>query len=208
MADGWGGFWRKWRGGAGDPPAEAEPHLDRRPLGCDWVWRPAPWRMPLALPEMSAPASGTQIAPGVVLFHDAATPRLVLHQIPGEGGAPCALCCETDGFDGSFVSLSVELPPAGRDGLSRMHVVRAILPARPGPARLFCRLNLRHGPNVEQLLRALPEGGGAAPFDLAYTRMNEKRLEQVWLDVILEAPRRGAVTLDDLIVLRHPRADI
>ncbi|MFT3688057.1 DUF6478 family protein [Paenirhodobacter sp.] len=197
MAQGQGGFWRRWRGRA-EAPAPAFTLPGGNPLGCDWIWRPV-----LAeAEECVALPSGTPVAPGVTLFHDAARPGLILRRT-GDG-----VLCETEGFDGSFVSLSIDLPLAGVTGLSRTHVVRAIVPADTGAARLFCRLNLRHGPNVEQLLRGLPEGGGTAAFDLAYTRMNEKRLEQVWLDVILEAPRRGRALLHDLVVLRHPRADI
>lgn len=202
MADGWSGFWRRF-GRADDTPPEVA-FAGERPLGCDWVWRPGPWREPIE--PVRVTASGAGVAPGVTVFHDAAASEISLYQNPAGDGF--ALCCAAGAFDGTFVSLSIELPTEGLRGLTRKHVIRAVLSVDPGPVGIFCRLNLRHGPNVEQVLRGVPAGGGVAAFDLAYTRMNEKRLEQAWLDVILEAPRQDVVTLRDLVVLRHPRADI
>ena len=44
-------------------------------------------------------------------------------------------------------------------------------------------------------------------FDLAYTEINEKRLEKIWLDLILEAPRMSAVDIRELYLSRHLRAE-
>ena len=43
-------------------------------------------------------------------------------------------------------------------------------------------------------------------FDLAYSRLNEKRIEKIWLDLIFEAPDMNQVVLRDLTFARHRRA--
>ena len=45
-------------------------------------------------------------------------------------------------------------------------------------------------------------------FDLAYSRMNEKRVEKIWLDLIFEAPDMNQVVIRDLTFSRHRRAAI
>jgi hypothetical protein len=45
-------------------------------------------------------------------------------------------------------------------------------------------------------------------FDLAYTKLNEKRVDSMWLDLIFEGPQMNQVTLRDLTLSRRPRADV
>jgi hypothetical protein len=45
-------------------------------------------------------------------------------------------------------------------------------------------------------------------FDLAYTKMNEKRVDAVWLDLIFEGPEMNQVTIRDLTFSRYPRAEL
>ena len=45
-------------------------------------------------------------------------------------------------------------------------------------------------------------------FDLAYTKLNEKRVEKLWLDLIFEGPEMNQVTLRDLTFSRRPRAEL
>ena len=44
------------------------------------------------------------------------------------------------------------------------------------PLEIFARLNIKHGPNVEQIVRELPlnEEEVMVEFDLAYTRIERK----------------------------------
>ena len=74
---------------------------------------------------------------------------------------------------------------------------------------IFARLNLQHGPNTEQMVREMPvnDGRAIAEFDLAYTSVNERRLEKVWLDLIFEGPQMNQVILRDLTFSRRQRAD-
>ena len=78
------------------------------------------------------------------------------------------------------------------------------------PLEIFCRLNVKHGPNVEQMVRELPLGAEEvmAEFDLAYTQMNERRLDKIWLDLIFESPAMSAVELRELFLSRHLRAEV
>ena len=48
----------------------------------------------------------------------------------------------------------------------------------------------------------------AVEFDLAYTRFNETRVEQVWLDLFFESPSMNRVEIRDITLSRHPRAEL
>ncbi|MCB1313464.1 MAG: hypothetical protein KDK29_16990, partial [Sedimentitalea sp.] len=122
---------------------------------------------------------------------------------------PFGLQMDVFRFDGSFLSLVVDLPGAAVAGLRREHLLRlgAII-ATERPIEIFARLNIRHGPNTEQLVRELPHDapGTLVEFDLAYSRLNEKRVERAWLDLIFETPDMNQVTLRDLTFARYRRA--
>ena len=42
-------------------------------------------------------------------------------------------------------------------------------------------------------------------FDLAYSQLNEKRIERAWIDLIFENPQMSQVILRDLTFGRRPR---
>jgi hypothetical protein len=148
------------------------------------------------------------------LFHDCAVPELGWRQIRNGGerdAAPFGLALDVFRFDGSFLSLVVELPPEAAQGLLRRHLVRlACTVETERRIEIFARLNVRHGPNTEQLVRELPPGEAevAVDFDLAYTKLNEKRVERLWLDLIFEGPEMNRIVLRDVTLTRRPRADV
>ncbi|MEL7081724.1 MAG: DUF6478 family protein, partial [Pseudomonadota bacterium] len=74
----------------------------------------------------------------------------------------------------------------------------------------FARLNVRHGPNTEQIVQELAVTGGelSAEFDLAYSKLNESRVENAWIDLIFEGPEMNQITVRDLAVWRSPRAEV
>ncbi len=74
---------------------------------------------------------------------------------------------------------------------------------------VFARLNIKHGPNVEQLLNRIPteQENVSLEFDLGYLKLNEKRLERVWLDLIFEDPAINYINVRDLSVYRRPRGE-
>ncbi|MEJ2029082.1 MAG: DUF6478 family protein, partial [Maritimibacter sp.] len=54
----------------------------------------------------------------------------------------------------------------------------------------------------------LGEDDVMAEFDLAYTKLNEKRVESAWVDVIFERPENNQVILRDVTFSRRPRAEL
>ena len=185
-----------------------------RPLGADWAWRPALWRGPIEPHGIAAAENRQRLGDEVTLFHDCKVSELTLHQLRNlreRDAAPYGLRMDVFRFDGSFLSLVLDLPESGLRGMWRNHLMRLNIDVEvEKPLEIFCRLNVKHGPNTEQLVRELPTVSGPAhvDFDLAYTKMNEKRLEKAWVDLIFEGPQMNQVMLRDVTFVRHPRADI
>jgi hypothetical protein len=93
----------------------------------------------------------------------------------------------------------------------RCHLLRMeVIVEVEKPLEIFARLNVRHGPNTEQIVRELPLSDDKimVEFDLAYTKLNEKRVEAMWIDLIFEGPEMNQVTLRDLTFSRNPRAEL
>lgn len=195
--------------------SRAEPALADVPLGTDTIWRPDIWAAPVSPTGAVASDNATALSSGVTLFHDCPLRELIIRQVPAmadHAHAPYAVRVEVMGFAGTFLSLAIALPPQMIEGLRRDHVVRVMVGVEAErPIQLYARLNVRHGPNVTEVLRALPDpqgGYAVADFDMHDSDLNEKRVESGWLDVIFEKPQMNAVTLTDIVVLRHPRADL
>ncbi len=184
-----------------------------KPHGTDWAWRPALWREPLAHKGRAAVQNKEMLGDEVTLFHDCRISELTLRQLRNTRDrdlAPFGLRMDVFRFDGSFLSLVVDLPPDSVEGLRRNHVVRVdSIVEMEKPLEIFARLNIRHGPNTEQIVRELPlqEEEIRVEFDLAYSNLNEKRVEQMWLDLIFEGPEMNQVILRDLTFSRRPRAE-
>lgn len=185
-----------------------------KPHNADWSWRPEIWRDTLEMQDMSDGASTTKLGKEIKLFHDGTASDLTLHHLGNrreKGFAPCGLRFDVLDFRGSFLSLAMDLPKGAVNGLKRNHILRVALTVEVSyPLAVFARLNIRHGPNTEQILRAFPMGQieTIAEFDLAYADLHEKRIESAWVDLIFEAPRMTQITLRDLTFSRRPRAQL
>lgn len=186
----------------------------RVPHGSDWSWRPELWRGPLPVPGISSVQSGNKLGDEVTLFHDCHFSELTLRQLRNHREsdlAPYGLRLDVFKFDGSFLSLVIDLPPQAVQDLQKRHLIRldAIVEMEK-PLEIFARLNIRHGPNTEQLVRELPlhEQDIMVEFDLAYSRLNEKRIEKAWIDLIFEGPEMNQVTIRDVTFSRRPRAEL
>jgi hypothetical protein len=186
----------------------------RRPLGSDWVWRPDLWRGLISVPGFSSAPGRAQICDGTTLFHDCRESELTVRQVRNTREAdlaPFGLRMDVFRFDGSFLSLVLELPQAAVTGLKRRHLVRlsAVIEMEQ-PLEIFARLNVMHGPNTEQIVRELPlnEQDVVVEFDLAYTNMNEKRVERAWIELIFEGPGMNQIMLRDVTLARRPRAEV
>lgn len=186
----------------------------QKPLHSDWAWRPQLWRGPIFPPGQAAAETKSSFGDEVTLFHDCRISELTVRQVRNTREsdlAPFGLRMDVFNFDGSFLSLVVELPPEAVRGLKRNHLVRlTTIIETEKPLEIFARLNIRHGPNTEQLVRELPLGREEimVEFDLAYTKLNEKRVERVWLDLIFEGPEMNQVILRDVTFSRRPRAEL
>lgn len=185
-----------------------------RPDQCDWAERPAPWCRKLRPRGHVRPGSPHDIGGGVTLFHDASEAEMSLRQDvapAGLHGPAFGLVFEVYRFDGSFLSLVQDLPAAALQGLTLNHYIGVHLRmTREHPVEVYARLNVQHGPNQEQMVRQIDfrDDVGRAEFDLAYSKINEKRIEKAWLDVILEGPEMNRLAIWDMVLLRAPRADI
>ncbi len=191
-----------------------------KPLYCDWSYRPELWRLPITPIGIAAAETKSTFGEEVTLFHDCRSSELTVRQVRNTRErdlAPFGLRMDVFQFDGSFLSLVIALPPDAAEGLKRRHLVRmnAVVEMEKR-LEIFARLNVQHGPNTEQLVRELPfedlddEGRAEVEveFDLAYTKMNEKRVERVWVDLVIENPEMSQVVLRDINFSRRPRADV
>lgn len=185
-----------------------------RPDGTDWSWRPQLWRRPVDRRGAASVASKTMFGSEATIFHDCRISELSFRQIRNQREsdlAPYGVRLDVFRFDGSFLSLVLDLPPAAAEGLKKRHIVRLdTIVETESPLEIFARLNVKHGPNTEQIVRELPasEGEVAVEFDLAYTGLNEKRVEKLWLDLIFEGPEMNQITLRDVTLSRRPRAEL
>ena len=77
-------------------------------------------------------------------------------------------------------------------------------------AETFARLNIKHGPNLAQPVSSLPEQGRdkLAEFDLAYVDLNDRRIEKVWLDLIVNDAAMTRIVIRDVVLSRRPRAEL
>lgn len=185
-----------------------------KPAGTDWSWRPQLWRGALPFKGLSGVENKTTLGDEVTVFHDCQISELTLRQLRNTREAdlaPFGLRMDVFRFDGSFLSLVLNLPHSACEGLMRRHLIRmeAIVEVEK-PLEVFARLNVRHGPNTEQIVRELPiyDDTIMVEFDLAYTKLNEKRVEEIWVDLIFEGPEMNQVTLRDVTFSRNPRAEL
>lgn len=180
----------------------------------DWAWRPQVWSGPLPVQGMASVPSKSMLGHEVSLHHDCDLSELSLRQLRNKRDAdlaPYGLRMDVFRFDGSFLSLVLDFPEAGVSGLKRKHLIRLEpIVELEKPLEIFARLNIKHGPNTEQVVRELPLGeeNPMVEFDLAYTKLNEKRVDAMWLDLIFEGPEMNQVTIRDLAISRRPRAEV
>jgi hypothetical protein len=185
-----------------------------RPVDADWAWRPELWCGPLAVQGMASAESKSMLGREVTLFHDCVQSELTLRQLRNMREADLAaygLRMDVFRFDGSYLSLAIDLPHEACKGLQRKHLLRVeSIVEMEKPLEIFARLNVKHGPNTEQIVRELPlhEEEIVVEFDLAYTKLNEKRVEGMWLDLIFEGPEMNQVVLRDLTFSRRKRAEL
>jgi hypothetical protein len=185
-----------------------------RPPGTDWSWRPKAWRSAVAEGGIAPALPKDSLTNEVVIFHDCKRGEVSLSQsrnLRDIDLSPYALNLEVFHFDGSYLSLVIEIPPASCEGIKKRHLIRlATHIEREQPTKIYARLNVKHGPNTEQILLTIPDDNDETmvEFDLAYSQLNEKRAERMWLDLMIENPAMNKITFRDLNFSRYPRAEI
>ncbi len=186
----------------------------QRPHEADWTWRPQLWRGRIDKPGMSSVKSREMIGSEVTIFHDCRRSELTVRQLRNTREAdlaPYGLRMDVFSFDGTFLSLVLDLPENAMNGLTKEHIIRMdCIIEMEKPLEIFARMNVKHGPNTEQIVRELPlqTKHVAVEFDLAYSKLNEKRVDKGWIDLIFEGPEMNEVILRDLTFLRRPRANL
>lgn len=186
----------------------------QKPMYSDWSFRPELWRGPLTPPGRAAVANKDMIGQEVTVFHDCTISELTLRQLRNtreEDLAPFGLRMDVFRFDGSYLSLAIDLPDAAVQGLQKRHLIRMVANVElEKPLEIFARLNVKHGPNTEQVVRELPwhDDEVIVEFDMFYTKLNEKRVERMWIDLIFEGPEMNQITLRDVTFSRRPRAEM
>lgn len=188
------------------------------PAGTDWDWRLLSLRGEIDPASVIMPASGQRFGDELTLWHDCPRGAMILRQMQNRdrpAQPPFALRLEIMGFEGSYLSLSLDVPKPMLSDLGRHHVVQldTVIQAERA-ATIYARLNLVQGPNTETMLRQLGEPIEGRDterqvwFDLAYADLTEQPIDKAWMDLIFEAPGMNAVTVNDMILSRHPRAQV
>ncbi|MDX8346579.1 DUF6478 family protein [Cognatiyoonia sp. IB215446] len=185
-----------------------------RPTGTDWSWRPKAWQAAFAAPGTANAQNRTPLGNELTLFHDCPLAEIAIRQVRNtrkQDAAPFGVQIDMFHFQGSYLSLVVEIPTEACADLRRRHVIQlAAVIEREQPITIYARINVLNGPNTEQILLTLPDDTPETmvEFDLAYSQLNEKRAERMWVDLMFENPKMNQITLRDLTFCRHPRADI
>ncbi len=185
-----------------------------QPPGTDWAWRPKPWRAAADTAGLAPALSKMEITNELVIFHDCPRAEVSLRQVRNTRDtdlAPFGITLETFHFAGSYLSLVIEIPKDSCEGLRKRHLIRlAAVIERERPSAIYARLNVKNGPNTEQVLLTLPDDtpDTMVEFDLAYSGLNERRAERMWIDLMIERPAMNKITIRDLTLSRYPRAEI
>ena len=181
------------------------------PPGSERILRPAAWRTAWDIPGAVAPRSGQRFGKATAIFHDCAKPEIVLRQhrnTKAQDAAPFSVYLDVLRFEGSFLSVAIDIDPALLSGITKEHIVQMDLLLMPADATgLSARLNVRNGPNTEQILEHPRKGtrGFQFEFDLAYSQLNENRVDAGWIDLLIEDPKGRHLELRDCVTSRRMR---
>jgi len=184
----------------------------KMPDDADWGWRPDAFATRLGQISSVVNTARHEVGSSIAVHHNDTAPELVVRQVKNAGLddlAPFGVSLETYAFGGSFLSLAIDLPNEAADGLTKNHIfeVEGKL-SLDHPMPIFVRLNVKHGPNVEELLQEIPTGANRLylEFDLGYCDLHEARIENVWLDIIFDDPAMNRAKISDMVFYRRPRA--
>jgi len=179
----------------------------------DWSWRPAAWEAAQPGAMLVAPETGTPLGTTLKLFHDCTDPTFSARQELSPPRPP-KIALECFQFDGSFLSLVMDLPDHGLTDLKRHHIIEVRMCARrERPIEMLARLNVRHGPNTEQIVHEMApipetEDTWGLAFDMAYAGIDQARISGAWIDLIFDSPAMNRIVIQDLLVTRRVRSEV
>jgi len=179
------------------------------PSRTNWTWQPDLALVPDTRAGESI-GSDTAVSTDLRLFRDGTLAEIGLQQNVGTGGRP-GITTEIYEFDGSYISFAVALPTEAMVGLRSSDLFRVEIDLEiERPVELSVRLNLRHGPNTEQIVRRIDisKGERMIEFDISYTAFNPERSRDIWIDIIFDHPRMNRIGIRDVQILRRGRSDI
>ncbi|MEL7461352.1 MAG: DUF6478 family protein [Pseudomonadota bacterium] len=183
-----------------------------KPLHTEWAWRPGLWSGPVRPYGAVAVTASTDLGGDATLYHDCSWSEVTMRQTRNSSAdalAPYGASIDVFAFDGSYLSVVIDLPADAVDGLTKAHIIR--MEARitsERPLEFFARLNVQHGPNTEQIVREVPAEGRdhVVEFDLAYSQIRERHLGRAWVDLIFDRPAFNEIRIEDITFTRRPRA--
>ena len=194
-------------------PTKNRPAGFQKPADADWAWRPELWTSAIAHVGVASARSKTRLGDEARLFHDCEISDLTIKQFRNLRSidlAPFGFMMDVFHFGGSYLSLAISLPIKRAKEMTTGHIIEleAIFESER-PLKTLASLNIKHGPNVEQIIREFSQADKlcSVGFDLGYLMLNENRIKEVWLDLIFEAPQMNQIKIRDLTFYRRPRAE-
>ena len=190
------------------------PANQTHPTHTDWSWRPSLWSAPYHPGGKTQIASATRLGAEAAIFHDCPRDEITLRQNKADtldAPAPYSATIDVLGFEGSYLSLALDLPRSAIQSLSGRHIFSLSTDvSAERDVDIYARLNLRHGPNVSHVTCRLDqkEGLQTSEFDLANAGIDAQRLNRAWLDLIFEVPAYNNITLKTVSLSRRPRAEV
>ncbi|RED14066.1 DUF6478 family protein [Pontivivens insulae] len=180
------------------------------PADASFSFRPAVLSFPQTPTGHVFPMTGTELSAGVALHHDISPAEIIVRQDRGTDGQ-YPLIIEVWRGTGSFVSLSLALPEAEAHSVTRDDLIRLSYQLEMEQScEVFARLNLAHGPNTEQVVRAveLRPGHDWLEFDVHFTQFDPTRTREIWIDLIFNTLPLNRIVVHDLIISRRARLSL
>ena len=114
-------------------------------------------------------------------------------------------------FSSGYISVAIHLPILAAKDLQSRHLIcmDCRLDIRK-PLAIFARLHVGNGPNTAKNNIQFPQNceRNILKFDLSTVKTTKRRIKIIWVDRIFEAPAMNKITLRDIVLSRHPRAQM
>lgn len=175
--------------------------------GAAWAQRVDLFAEPIS-PQGHAPlTNNTQISEMVTAFTDDPVANVGFRQTPNTNGGHSAIL-DIHHLSGSYLSLAIGLGAQVAKTIGKDSLVRIRLECHSEQnIETLLRLNLRSGPNTEQVIRHFTPGQDIE-FDLFYVEFEPERMNDAWIDLMFPPHGMNRIELSDMIISKHPRADI